>query len=154
MLCVLILYICGRTYSLKSTPKDRFFEKLFMAIYIYSQRFCQKSAERKSPKNTFVFMSGLRLNPGFSSNKPTHYLLNPGDFIWCIKLLKELSSSKLKRVENIEYFCSLLTHQLTNSCSNFFASMFHHLHAYNHQNLTEKMVLGWSYVMKTPSVLN
>ena len=32
MLCVLILYISGGTYSLKSAPNDRFFEKLFMAI--------------------------------------------------------------------------------------------------------------------------
>ena len=38
MLCVLILYISGATYSLKSTPNDRFFEKLFMATFImYSQ---------------------------------------------------------------------------------------------------------------------
>ena len=50
MLCVLILSISGGTYSLKSTPKDRFFEKLYMAVLLYSQSFCQKSAERKSPK--------------------------------------------------------------------------------------------------------
>ena len=31
-LSVLILYIRGGTYSLKSTPNDRFFEKLFMGI--------------------------------------------------------------------------------------------------------------------------
>ena len=29
---MLILYISGGTYSLKSTPNDRFFEKLFIAI--------------------------------------------------------------------------------------------------------------------------
>ena len=33
---------------LKSTPNDRYFEKHFMAVFIYSQSFCQKSAERKS----------------------------------------------------------------------------------------------------------
>ena len=33
MLCVLILYISGGTYSLKLTPNDRFFEKLFMTIF-------------------------------------------------------------------------------------------------------------------------
>ena len=32
VVCVLILYISGGTYSLRSTPNDRFFEKLFMAI--------------------------------------------------------------------------------------------------------------------------
>ena len=32
MLCVLFLYISGGIYSLKSTPNDRYFEKLFMTI--------------------------------------------------------------------------------------------------------------------------
>ena len=32
MLRVLILYINGGTYCLKSTPDDKFFEKLFMTI--------------------------------------------------------------------------------------------------------------------------
>ena len=31
MMCVSILYISGGAYSLKKTPNDRFFEKLFMA---------------------------------------------------------------------------------------------------------------------------
>ena len=54
MLCVLILYISGGIYSLNTTPNDRFFEKHFMAVFlIYSQSFCQKSAERKSPKKYF-----------------------------------------------------------------------------------------------------
>ena len=37
---MLILYINGGTYSLKSTPNDRFFffEKLFMAVLIASKR--------------------------------------------------------------------------------------------------------------------
>ena len=66
MLCVLILYISGGTYNLKSAPNDRFFEKLFMAIFIYFESFCQKSAERKSAKKYFLYfvlMSGLGLEP-------------------------------------------------------------------------------------------
>ena len=66
MLCVLILYVSAGTYSLMSTPNDRLFQKLFMAIFIYSQSFDQKSAEKKSPKKYFlyfVFMSGLELEP-------------------------------------------------------------------------------------------
>ena len=39
MLGVVILYVSGGTYSLKSTPNDRFFEKLFMAILVYFQEF-------------------------------------------------------------------------------------------------------------------
>ena len=48
-----------------------------------SQSFCQKSAERKSPEKYFLYfvlMSGLGFEPGFSSNKPTHNLLDHGDF--------------------------------------------------------------------------
>ena len=53
-------------WDLQSTPNNRFFEKLFTAILFYSQSFCQKSAERKSPKkyfSYFVLMSGLELEP-------------------------------------------------------------------------------------------
>ena len=66
MLCALTLYMNGGTYSLKSTPKHKFFEELFLAIFIYSQTFCQKSAGRKSPKkyfSYFLLMSGLALEP-------------------------------------------------------------------------------------------
>ena len=79
MLCVLFffLYISGGTYSLKSIPNDGFFKKLFMAILIYS-------AKRKSPKNCFLVFLFWCLawgsNPGFSSNKTTHFLLDHGDF--------------------------------------------------------------------------
>ena len=74
MLSALILYISGRTYNLKSTPNNRFFEKLLTAVLIYSQSFCQKSAERISPKKYF-----FDVRPGFTSNKLTHYLQDYGD---------------------------------------------------------------------------
>ena len=65
MLRVLILYISGGAYILKSTPNDRFFEKLFVTNFIFSlESFCQKSAERKSKYFLyFVLMSGLGLDP-------------------------------------------------------------------------------------------
>ena len=47
-----------------------------MANFVYSQSFCQKSAERKSPKNFFFIFLTWDTNPGFTSNKPTHYLLD------------------------------------------------------------------------------
>ena len=49
--CV-ILYINDGNYSLKSTPNDRFFEKLFMT----GKSFYQKSAERKSKKYFSYFI--------------------------------------------------------------------------------------------------
>ena len=42
MLYAIILYTSGGTYSLKSTPSDRFLS------------FCQKSSERKSPKKYII----------------------------------------------------------------------------------------------------
>ena len=74
ILCALILYINGGTCSLNSTPNDRFFEKLFMSILFYSQSFCQKSAEMKSPKKYFsylVLMSGLEHEPWFQETRKT-----------------------------------------------------------------------------------
>ena len=57
------------------------FSSQFMS---YSQRFCQKSAERKSLKKYFFRISFWCLtgdtNPGFTANKSTHYLLDHGDF--------------------------------------------------------------------------
>ena len=63
---VSILYITGGIYSLNWTSNVRVFEKLFIATFIYFQNFCQKSAERKLPKeylSYFVLMSGLRREP-------------------------------------------------------------------------------------------
>ena len=59
------------------------FEKLFHGSFIYSQSFCQKSAERKSLKKYFSYLifddwPGIWTQP-FSSNKPTHYILIHGD---------------------------------------------------------------------------
>ena len=66
VVCVNFIHKWRGTYSLKSTPNDRFFKKLFMAIFIYSHSICQKSAERISPKKYFsyyVLISGLGLEP-------------------------------------------------------------------------------------------
>ena len=64
MLCVLILYISGGFYSYKSTPKDRFFEKLH-GNFIYSQGFSQKSAESKSQILFHIFISFMMSDLGF-----------------------------------------------------------------------------------------
>ena len=83
MLCVLILNISGVTYSLKSTPNDRFFEKLFMAILFTLRVFARNLLSGNRRRNTFrisFWCLAWDSNPGFSSNKPTHYLLDHGDF--------------------------------------------------------------------------
>ena len=56
MLRVLILYISGGTYSLKSTPNDKFFEKPFMAVLIYFSEFLPEiCSEVIAEKILYVF---------------------------------------------------------------------------------------------------
>ena len=59
MLCVLILYISDGTYSLKSTPNDRFFEKLFMAILFNLRVFATNLLRGNRRRNLFVFRSDV-----------------------------------------------------------------------------------------------
>ena len=74
---------------------------------IYSESFCQKSSEWKSPKKCFsyfVLMSGLVLDPGFTCNKPTHHLQQvsafaPGAF-WRLRF-----SQKNTKVAFISRWC-------------------------------------------------
>ena len=53
MMCVLILYISGGTYSSKSTPKDRFFEKLLMAILFTLRVFARNLLRGNRQTNIF-----------------------------------------------------------------------------------------------------
>ena len=64
LICQIAVFgaLVSPSFNLKSTPNDR----LFMAVLIYSQCFCQKSAESKSPKKYFLYfvlISGLGLEP-------------------------------------------------------------------------------------------
>ena len=75
----------GGTYSLMSAQNDRFLRNLFMAGFIYFQSFWKKSSERISPKKYFFFFifrfDGWSGIIGFTSNKPTLYPLDSGDFV-------------------------------------------------------------------------
>ena len=63
MLCILILF------------------NFFHDNFIFIQSFCQKSADRKSPKKYFSFWCLTKdTNSGLTSNKPTNYLLDYSDF--------------------------------------------------------------------------
>ena len=54
MLRVFILYISGGTYSSKSTPNDRFFEKLFVAIVRVQVQVGVCSSDVKQAKLTWA----------------------------------------------------------------------------------------------------
>ena len=80
---VCVLYISGGTYSLKSTPNDRFFEKLFMAVLIILRVFARNLLRGNRRRNTFRILFWCLdwgSNPGLPSNKTTLYILDHGDF--------------------------------------------------------------------------
>ena len=94
MLCVFILYGSGRTYSLKSTPNFRFFEKLFMAILFTLRIFVCNLLRGNHRINIFCILFWCLAwgsNPGFSSNKPTRLRptrLHYSSAIVCIAFVK------------------------------------------------------------------
>ena len=81
---MLILYISGGIYSLKSTPNDRLFLRNFSWQFLFTLRiFARNLLRGNRRRNTFrisIWCLAWDSNPGFSSNKPTHYLLDHGDF--------------------------------------------------------------------------
>ena len=85
MLFALILYVSGWTYSLTSTPKDRFLRNFLMAALFTLRVFARNLLRGNRRRNTFrIFIWRLAWgsNPGFSSNKPTHYILDHGDCMY------------------------------------------------------------------------
>ena len=61
------------------------FVNIFHGRFIYSQSFCQKFAERKSPSKYISYFNfddwpGIRTH-AFVSNKPTYYLLDHVNFL-------------------------------------------------------------------------
>ena len=83
MLCVLIFI--HKWLDLQSTLNDRFFERRFMAILFVLSEFLPEICWKEiTEKNTFCILFWCLAwvsNNGFSSNKPTHYLLDHGDFM-------------------------------------------------------------------------
>ena len=79
MLCVLILYISSGTYSIKSTPNDRFLRNYFMAGLFTLIVFARNLLRGNRRKNTFRILFWCLAwdsDPGFTSNKPKYYLLD------------------------------------------------------------------------------
>ena len=62
---------------------DRLFEKLFMAILFILWVFARNLLKGNRRRNTFCILCWYLVwgsNPDFTSNQPTHYLLDYGDF--------------------------------------------------------------------------
>ena len=70
MLCAFILYVSGGTYSLTSTPNDRFFRNFFMAVYFSLRVFARNLLRGSHPKNILhisFLMTDLGYEPRFLS---------------------------------------------------------------------------------------
>ena len=82
VVCVNFIHKWHVTCSLKSTPNDRFFAKLFMAILFTLRVFARNLLRGKRWRNTFrisFWCLAWDSNPGFLSNKPPHCLLDHSD---------------------------------------------------------------------------
>ena len=65
MVSLVILYMSGGAYGLQLSPNDRFFEKLFMAILIYSYEFfftrnLLRESGRRNICSYFRFMGDVK----------------------------------------------------------------------------------------------
>ena len=79
VVCVNFIY---KWRDLQSTPNDRFFEKLFVAILFTLAVFARNLLRGNLRWNTFrisFWCLAWGSNPGFSSNNPKHYLLDHGE---------------------------------------------------------------------------
>ena len=78
-----MLYISDGTYSLKYPMNDRFFVKLFMAILFALRVFARnllRGIRRRKIFRILFWCVAWGSNPDSSSNKPTHYLIDHGNF--------------------------------------------------------------------------
>ena len=84
MLCVLILYISRCQFKVDS--KWQIFLRNFSLQFLFTLIvFARNLLRGNSRRNTFRISFWCLVwdaNPGFSSNKPTYYLLDHGDFIY------------------------------------------------------------------------
>ena len=101
-------YIIHNWLDLNVDSERQIFKKLSHGRFIYSQSFCQKSAERKSPKKYFSYFifddwPGIRTQT-FASNKQTHYILDHGDFR--LDYLLSIFSSEWWNQEGLEFCVS------------------------------------------------
>ena len=85
MLCALILYVRGGTYSLTSTPNDRFLRNFFMAGLFTLRVFARnllRGSRRRNIFHIFIFDDWPEVRTqAFASNKSTHYILDHDDSI-------------------------------------------------------------------------
>ena len=80
MLCVLILYISGGSYNLKSTPNDRFHGNFLLTLRVFARNLMRANRQRNIFHISFWCLT-WHLNLFLMSNKLTHYLLDYVNFL-------------------------------------------------------------------------
>ena len=78
-----------RSYSLTSTANARFLRNFFMAGLFTVRVFTRNLPRGNRRRNILFFYISFRCltwdtKPGFTSNKPTHYLLDYGHFFYIL----------------------------------------------------------------------
>ena len=80
MLCVLIFIHKWRDLQFKVDSERQIFWETFHGNFISTLRFLLSGNRRRNTFRISFWCLTWDSNPGFSSNKPTHYLLDHGDF--------------------------------------------------------------------------
>ena len=111
MLYALILYVSSWIYSLTSTLNDRFLLRKFWRQFIFTLRdFARNLLRENRRRNTFRFSFWCLAwdsNPGFMSNKPTHFLL-----AYSVELLTKLWNWVLLQETCGGWWSGMLSHSM------------------------------------------
>ena len=117
LLCVFILSISDRTYSLKSTSNDGFLLRNFPWQFYLLLQFSPAISWKEVAKEIFIQISFWcliwDLNRGLSSNKPTNCLLHYGDLYGIKYRGKNKSIGEGARCSLLSDFCQKSTNILS-----------------------------------------
>ena len=129
MLCVLILYMSGGSYNLKTILNDRFFEKNFHYNFIYSQSPWKKSAKKKTAKEIFFYFVWLQM---FCQKSAENKLPKKIIFIFrfvvdvCFDIWPEVWTKALYWISQHIHIC-IYNWPLQPICQDYGPSFSHHL---------------------------
>ena len=92
MLCALILCKSGPTYSLKSTPIDRFLRSFSWQFYLLLRVFAKNLLRGSRRRSIFIFsleFLAWGLNSGLTSNKPTRLIRQHTSYYFAVVTLSQ-----------------------------------------------------------------
>ena len=102
IVCVSIYTCVAESTILKSTPNDKFMRNFSWQFLFALKDFARNLLRGNHRRNSFCFLFWCLVfvsKPGFTSNKPTHYLQDYSGFIWC----PQLSKKNLLSIDLLEF---------------------------------------------------